>query len=198
MSAEQAYSFFVFAFVAAVTPGPSNVMLTAAGANAGILRGLSALLGVCLGMASMMFAVAFGLGSLILGQPGVLAAMKWVGAALLLWLSWQIATAKGGSTAAESRPVGFAAAAAFQWVNPKAWLACASAAGTYLRADANGALAQSLAFAGLFAAATLPSGFAWLAFGTGLRRFLDSPRRMRAFNLAMGALLAGSVILFVA
>jgi threonine/homoserine/homoserine lactone efflux protein len=197
MSADQAYSFLVFAFVAAVTPGPSNVMLTAAGANAGILRGLPALLGVCLGMASMMFAVAFGLGSLILGQPAVLAAMKWAGAALLLWLSWQIATAKGGGTAAEARPVGFASAAAFQWVNPKAWLACASAAGTYLRADASGALVQSLAFAGLFAAATLPSGFTWLAFGTGLRRFLDSPRRMRAFNLAMGGLLAASVILFV-
>ena len=196
MSPEQAYSFLVFAFVAAVTPGPSNVMLTAAGANAGILRGLPALLGVCLGMASMMFAVAFGLGSLILGQPGVLTAMKWVGAALLLWLAWQIATAKGGATA-DAPPVGFAGAAAFQWVNPKAWLACASAAGTYLRADSGGALAQSLAFAALFAAVTLPSGFVWLAFGVGLRRWLSSPRRLRAFNLSMGAVLAASVILFV-
>jgi threonine/homoserine/homoserine lactone efflux protein len=197
VSAEQASAFFVFAFVAAVTPGPSNVMLTAAGANAGIVRGLPALLGVCLGMASMMFAVAFGLGSLILGQPGVLAAMKWAGAALLLWLAWKIASASPGGAQAEARPLGFVAAAAFQWVNPKAWLACASAAGTYLRADAGGALAQSLGFAALFAAATLPSGFAWLAFGVGLRRWLSSARRMRAFNLAMGALLAASVILFV-
>jgi threonine/homoserine/homoserine lactone efflux protein len=196
MTAEQASAFFVFAFVAAVTPGPSNVMLTAAGANAGIVRGLPALFGVCLGMASMMFAVAFGLGSVILDHPSALSIMKWAGAALLLWLSWQIAMSKGGAPG-EGRPVGFLAAAAFQWVNPKAWLACASAAGTYLRADAGGALAQSLGFAALFAAATLPSGFAWLAFGVGLRRWLSSPRRMRAFNLAMGALLAASVLLFV-
>ena len=197
MSAEQAYAFFVFAVVAAITPGPSNVMLTAAGANAGILRGLPALLGVCLGMASMMFVVAFGLGSLILGQPAVLSAMKWAGAALLLWLAWKIATARGGGDQAGAQPVGFIGAAAFQWVNPKAWLACASAAGTYLRADPGGALPQSLAFAALFAAATLPSGFLWLAFGTALRRFLGSPRRLRMFNLAMGALLAASVVLFV-
>lgn len=197
MWAEQAFAFFVFALVAAITPGPSNVMLTAAGANAGILRGLPALLGVCLGMASMMFAVAFGLGSLILDHPAVLQAMKWGGAAFLLWLAWKIATAKGAGGDGEARPVGFVAAAAFQWVNPKAWLACASAAATYLRADAGGALAQSLAFAALFAAATLPSGFVWLGFGVGLRRWLGSPRALRAFNLIMGALLAASVILFV-
>jgi threonine/homoserine/homoserine lactone efflux protein len=197
MSSEQAVSFLVFAVVAAVTPGPSNVMLTAAGANAGILRGLPTLLGVCAGMASMMFAVAFGLGSLILGHPAVLDAMKWAGAAFLLWLAWKIATAKGAGAAADARPVGFVAAAAFQWVNPKAWLACASAAATYLRQDAGGALAQSLAFAALFAAATLPSGFVWLGFGVGLRRWLSSPRALRAFNLAMGALLAASVIFFV-
>lgn len=196
MSPEQAWSFLVFAFVAAVTPGPSNVLLTATGANVGVLRGVPALLGVCLGMASMMFLVAFGLGSVIVAQPSILLIMKWAGAAFLLWLSWQIATARGSP--GEGRPVGFVAAAGFQWVNPKAWLACASAAGTYLRADASGALAQSLGFAALFAAATLPSGFVWLAFGTGLRRWLSSPQRLRAFNLAMGALLAASVLLFVA
>jgi len=197
MSAEQAVSFLVFAVVAAVTPGPSNVLLTATGANVGVLRGLPALLGVCLGMASMMFAVAFGLGSLILDHPALLQAMRWAGAAFLLWLAWKIATAKGAGGDAGARPVGFIAAAAFQWINPKAWLACASAAATYLRADAGGALAQSLLFAALFAAATLPSGFVWLGFGVGVRRWLASPRAMRAFNLTMGALLAASVIFFV-
>ena len=121
MSAEQAYSFLVFAFVAAVTPGPSNVMLTAAGANAGIVRGLPCLLGVDVSMGLMLFLVAFGLGSLVLAHPPVVAAMKWGGAAFLLWLAWKIATAKGGPTG-EGRPVGFVAAAALQWVNPKAWL----------------------------------------------------------------------------
>jgi threonine/homoserine/homoserine lactone efflux protein len=46
----------------------------------------------------------------------------------------------------------------------------------------------------LFLAAALPSGFVWLAFGTALRRWLSSPRRLRAFNVAMGVLLAASII----
>ena len=196
MSAEQAYAFLVFAFVAAVTPGPGNVMLTAVGANAGIVRGLPCLLGIDAGMALQLVLVAFGLGSVVLGQPAVLAAMKWAGAAFLLYLAFRIATAKGGVGDAGGRPVGFFEAAALQWINPKAWLVTTSAAGTYLSADA-GALAQALSLAALFLVAALPSGFVWLAFGTALRRWLDSPRRLRAFNRAMGALLAASVIVFV-
>jgi threonine/homoserine/homoserine lactone efflux protein len=37
MSMEQAVGFLVFALVAAVTPGPSNIMLTAVGAQAGVV-----------------------------------------------------------------------------------------------------------------------------------------------------------------
>jgi threonine/homoserine/homoserine lactone efflux protein len=196
MSAEQAYSYLVFVTVAAITPGPGNVMLTAAGANVGIRRGLPCLLGIDAGMGSMMFAVALGLGAVVLGHPPVASAMKWCGAALLLWLSWKIATAPTGGAAADARPVGFFEAALLQWVNPKAWLVATSAAGTYLQSAAS-PLAQALWMMGLFLVAALPSGFVWLAFGTALRRWLGTPRRLRAFNLAMGALLAASVLLFV-
>ncbi len=72
MSPEQVVAFLVFAFVAAVTPGPSNVLLTATGANVGLLRGLPCLFGVALGMGLMMSVVAFGLGGLVLGTPQVL------------------------------------------------------------------------------------------------------------------------------
>lgn len=193
MSAEQATAFFVFAFVAAVTPGPSNVMLTAAGANVGIRRGLPCLFGIDVGMGLMLFAVAFGLGSVILGYPMVAAAMKWCGAAFLLWLAWKIATAPTGGATGDGKVVGFWEASLLQWVNPKAWLVCTSAAGTYLQAGAS-PLLLALTMAGLFLAAALPSGFVWLAFGTALRHLLSSPRRMRAFNVTMGLLLAASIV----
>ncbi len=197
MTAEQALAFLVFALVAAGTPGPSNVMLTAAGANVGLLHGLPCLLGVALGMALMIFLVAFGLGSLVLETPFVLRGLKWVGVGFLLWLSWKIATAGRSKVTGGKKPVGFFAAAAFQWVNPKSWLVSASAVGTYLQTEAGGPLAQSLAFGGLFLLASLPTCFLWLAFGAVLQRFLRSDRSLRLFNLAMGALLAGSVVLFV-
>src|SRR5207237_5225699 len=58
MTPEQAVAFLLFAVAAAGTPGPSNVLLTATGANVGVLPGLPSLLGVTIGMGGMMFVVA--------------------------------------------------------------------------------------------------------------------------------------------
>lgn len=69
MTTDQAIAFLLFAVVAAATPGPSNIILTAVGANAGILKGLPSLLGVTVGMGLMMFLVPLGLGSLVLQIP---------------------------------------------------------------------------------------------------------------------------------
>jgi threonine/homoserine/homoserine lactone efflux protein len=195
MTPEQAVAFLVFAVVAAGTPGPSNLLLTATGAQVGVLRGLPCLLGVSVGMGVMMFVVAFGLGNVVLANPTVLRVLNWIGAAFLLWLAWKIATAGPSDAAAGGRPVGFIGAAAFQWINPKSWLVCASAAGTYLTAASGSALAQAMAFGALFILASLPCCFVWLAFGATAQRVLRTERARRTFNIAMGVLLAGSVLL---
>jgi threonine/homoserine/homoserine lactone efflux protein len=197
MIPEQAVAFLLFAVVAAGTPGPSNLLLTATGANVGVLRGLPCLLGVSIGMGVMMFVVAFGLGSVVLTNHTVLRGLHWLGAAFLLWLAWKIATAHRGGTAAGRKPVGFIGAAAFQWINPKSWLVSASAASTYLAVGSGSALTQAVAFSALFVLASLPCCFVWLAFGATAQRLLRTERTERAFNIAMGVLLAGSVVLVV-
>ncbi len=135
MTAEQTTAFFLFAFVAAITPGPSNILMTSTGTNVGVWRGLPCLFGVTVGMGLMMFLVAFGLGSLVLESPWILYGLKWGGISFLLWLSWKIATAGRSHATTDTKLVGFWAAAAFQWINPKSWLVSASAASTYLDAE---------------------------------------------------------------
>src|SRR4029453_10712265 len=151
-------------------------MLTAAGANAGVLRGLPCLLGVVTGMGAMMLLVPLGLGSLGLRGGRVLRALHWGGAPVLLWLGWKIP----GSSRLESKPggnpVGYRGAAAFQWINPKSWLGRAGAAGTFLSADGGSAIAQSALLGGLFIVGALPSCFLWLAFGAAVQRILHDPR----------------------
>jgi threonine/homoserine/homoserine lactone efflux protein len=190
---EQSIAFLVFSVVAAITPGPSNVMLTATGAIVGVLRGLPCLIGVAVGMGLLMFGVALGLGHLVLGHAAVARALNGLGAAFLLWLSWKIATSGPGTAGADGKPVGFIEAALFQWINPKSWLVSGSATGAYLHADADGALFPSIYLAALFVAAALPSGLVWLAFGASMHRILRSARAARLFNLIMGASLAASV-----
>jgi threonine/homoserine/homoserine lactone efflux protein len=195
---EQVTAFLLFALVAAVTPGPSNIMLTAAGAQAGVWRGLPCLLGVVTGMGLMMFLVPLGLGSLVLDYPVVLKALHWGGAAVLLWLSWKIATSSSRiASGAGTKSVGFTSAAVFQWVNPKSWLVSASAAGTFLSPGAGSPFVQAAGLGGLFLLAALPSCFLWLAFGAVVQHALHDHRRLRIFNLVMGVLLASSIALIV-
>jgi len=148
-------------------------------------------------MGVMMFAVAVGVRREEGGDGRVWRARKWLGAALLMWLAWKIATARPHGADAGGKPVGFLGAAAFQWINPKSWLVCASAAGTYLAAGSGSAFAQAMVFGALFVLASLPPCFVWLAFGATAQQFLRTERAGRTFNVAMGVLLAGSVLLIL-
>src|SRR2546422_9937804 len=126
-------------------------MLTPAGPQPGALRGLPCLLGVMTGMGVMMFVVPLGLGSLVLGHPLALKSLHWGGVAFLLWLSWRIAMSGSRIDSAPDRdPVGYLGAAIFQWVNPKSWLVTASAASTFLSAEAGSPIVQAASLGGLF------------------------------------------------
>ena len=197
MTTGQVINFLLFAVVAAITPGPSNLILTSTGANVGLLRGLPCLGGVVIGMGLMMFLVAFGLGNVVLASPWLVLILKWGGVGFLLWLSWKLATAGRSEATTEKEPLGFWGAAAFQWINPKSWLVSVSAVSVYLHPAAGTAFTQAMGFGLLFMLAALPSCFIWLAFGASLQRFLSTKRTARIFNVTMGVLLAGAVLLFI-
>jgi threonine/homoserine/homoserine lactone efflux protein len=197
MSGEQILAFVVFAFVTSITPGPNNLMLTATGANVGIRRGLPHLFGVALGFALMIFLVAAGAGAALIENPLAMRVIRILGVLVLLWLASKIATAGRSGSVERERPVGFFEAAAFQWVNPKAWLACASAVGTFLQVEGSSAVAQAALFAGLFIVTGTPCMTVWLGFGAAMQRLLRSDRALRAFNVAMGILLAATVFVLV-
>lgn len=193
MTLDQSLAFLAFATVAAITPGPSNVMITATGSAVGVVRGLPCVLGSAIGMGSLLFCAALGLGQLVLAHPMLLKLMNWGGAVFLLWLAWKIATAKPSSGTVAAKPVGFFGAALFQWVNPKGWLVAVSGAGAYFPTTADNPVLQAVAFGTLFFVAAFPSGLVWLVLGSLVHRLLRDERSARIFNVAMGLLLAASV-----
>ena len=197
MTMEQTIPFLIFSLVAAITPGPSNVMITATGSAAGIARGLPCVLGAAVGMASLLFTAALGLCQLILGQPEILRAMNWCGAAFLLWLAWKIASAGREGKPAAAKPVGFVGAAFFQWVNPKGWLVAVGAASTYLQPETGGQLLQVIVFASLFFVVAVPSGLVWLVLGASMQGLLRDERYARMFNIAMAIALAASIVMIL-
>jgi threonine/homoserine/homoserine lactone efflux protein len=186
-----------FAFVSSITPGPNNLMLMTSGANFGFARTIPHLLGVSIGFTAMVLIVGAGLAQAFAAAPVLHTVLKVVSAVYLLYLAWKIAVAPPPSAdgAARAKPMTFLQAAAFQWVNPKAWTMALTAISVYAPSSADGVSLVTLGvIAAVFGAINLPSVGVWTAIGTQLRRFLSSPMSFRIFNGAMAGLLVASLI----
>jgi threonine/homoserine/homoserine lactone efflux protein len=182
----------VFAFVTSVTPGPNNLMLLASGVNFGFRRTVPHMFGIGTGFLSLLLAVGFGLGALIQAFPPVHLTLKIVGAAYLIYLAWKIAMSRSvGEGRSTGRPLTFWQAAAFQWVNPKAWVMALAAMAAYT--DAEDYVFSVLMIGFVFALVNVPSVSVWAGFGTALRSFLADPIRLKWFNTAMGVALVLSL-----
>lgn len=180
-----------FAFVTSVTPGPNNLMLMASGANFGLRRTVPHMLGISLGFAVLAGAVGLGLAGLLQAVPGAMLGLKVLAVAYMLWLAWKIAHAAApGAGRAGARPMTALQAAAFQWVNPKAWAMALGAIAVYAP---GGGLGQVALVAAVFSAVNLPTVSLWAWAGEGLRQWLTDARRLRVFNLTMAAALVASL-----
>ncbi len=191
MTHDALLSLIAFAFVTSVTPGPNNLMLMASGANFGFRLTVPHMLGISLGHALMVFLVGVGVAGIFLTYPPLGLALKVASAAYMLWLAWKIAHASAPKEgAAKGQPMTFLQAAAFQWVNPKAWAMALTATSVYLPDRSLTALAL---VAVVFASVNLPSVSVWTAIGQELRRILTNPTRLTVFNWTMAVLLVASL-----
>ena len=125
-------SLLGFSVAMYITPGPNNVMVAASAANNGIRATVPHMFGIATGFSVMLTLVCAGLGSALVSWPLLLPLFRWIGAAWLAVLAWKIALAPPPGEGGRRRVLGFLGAAAFQWINPKAWLIAAAAAGEYL------------------------------------------------------------------
>jgi threonine/homoserine/homoserine lactone efflux protein len=186
-----------FALVTAVTPGPNNVIALSSGVTHGFRATIPMIWGVSLGFPAMQFAVALGLGTILAALPLAYPAIQIVGALYLLWLAWKIGTSADlgltqGDDAANAKPVTFLQSCLFQWVNPKAWIIAVGGLATYVPAD-NFWPSVAL-FTLTFCVIAWPATALWAGFGVLLQRWLGDTKRIRAFNIAMAALLVVSLL----
>ena len=177
-----------FAVASSITPGPNNLMLMASGANFGFRRTIPHMVGISLGHAFMVMLVGLGLGKLFDTYPVAQTVLQVLSTGYLLYLAWKIANAAPPQEGvARGKPFTFFQAAAFQWVNPKAWYMAVYAVTNYTPPGEG--YWPVLIVAGVFAATNQPSVAIWVAMGTQIKRLLTRPRFLRAFNWTMAGLL---------
>lgn len=192
MSFEQLLSLIALSFVAAWTPGPNNALVASSGARFGIRQTLPHVAGIGIGFPVMVFCIALGLGELFKYSGLLRESLRWIGIAVLLWLSWKIAFSGSGSkTENRIRPFTFWESAAFQWINPKGWVMAISITSQY--AGGRHPLANALIIAAVFIFLGFTSAFGWTVFGQKMQRWLQTPLRLRVFNISMAALILLSV-----
>ncbi len=196
MSLETWLAFGLFAFVSSITPGPNNTMMLASGVNFGFARSLRHMTGITVGFCFMILLMGLGLGTVFERYPVLYTLMRYAGGAYMLYLAWKIFRSKPPPDlvtpgTAQVRPMGFLAAAAFQWVNPKAWVMALGAVTTYL--PSHHSHWQLLALIGVMGVINMPSTGSWALFGSKMRRYLQQPTFLRVFNTLAALALVGSL-----
>ena len=191
-------AFATFCFVSSATPGPNNLMLMVSGANFGVRQTIPHWLGIGIGFTVMIVLVGLGLIRLFDAYPAIYTILKVMSIVFLIYLAWKIVTATPSQeTEISGTPLTFFQAAAFQWVNPKAWAMALTAVTVYSPSQSTIAIVTTALIFGLI---NLPSCGIWIFIGKQIRRWLTDPIKMQIFNISMAILLLTSLypILFPA
>ena len=190
--------FLLFAFVASITPGPTNILVLSNSAQYGIAAAVPIIFGGCVGAAGIVLLVGTGAGSSLTSIPGVQTAMQWIGVAWLSYLAWQIFSAPAVALTpqdAEAR-LGMVGAAGLQLINTKTWM-MAMAVVSVFAGDGEHRRVHVAYLSLAFFLISLPCLSVWALLGAGTTRWLRSPQAIQRFNRCMALLLLSSAWLSV-
>ena len=188
--------YATYSFVMSITPGPNNVMLTASGANFGLRRTVPHLFGISAGCAIQLVAACAGLGALFHRWPVLQTVLQWAGAGYLLYMGWKLLFSGEMREGHAPQPVSFLQAAAFQFVNPKAWVMALTPVALFLPTDMSLPVACSY-LVSMLVIINLPCITVWALFGSSLRGLLTRRPARMAFNIVMALALAATGVIMV-
>jgi threonine/homoserine/homoserine lactone efflux protein len=192
MTLETFLGLLGLAHAAAWTPGPNNSLVASSGARFGIRATLPHIAGIGIGFPFMVFVIAMGLGVLFEQSPLLREGVRWTGVIVLLWFAYKIATASTeADTKSESKPFTFIQSAAFQWINPKAWVMAIGITAQFVNPDQP--ILSALTVAAVFVFVGFSSATGWTVLGKTASLWLTSPIRLRLFNYTMAGLIVASV-----
>ncbi|MEE6801804.1 LysE family translocator [Escherichia coli O8:H10] len=115
--------FMLFAFVASITPGPTNILILSSSQRFGVRATLPAVVSACVAASLIVLISGAGAGKALSHYPLVRTGMSWAGVLWLSWMSWQLFRAPAAQLDGEAqRPFSVRAAAMLQLINPKTWM----------------------------------------------------------------------------
>ncbi len=185
--------------IAAVTPGPNNLIVLRAASRAGLRGALPAIAGVVFGGLGVLAVALLASDAAFARAPRLQLVAGLAGCGYLVWLGLGLIRQAG--RAADPAPRGLPAAsmlglAVFQFCNPKSWVMVMTAIGALPQHGAPGASA-GWPLAALFTAIPAACLMLWAGAGAALARWLARPRVATWVDRGMGVLLIATALALV-
>lgn len=180
------FAMFLFSLTMSISPGPVNMVIISSGANHGFRRTLPFVSGATIGFTLLLIITGFGFYTIIEQHPLFFKYLNVAGSAFIIYIGYKIATSQAELSLTKSEAPGFIQGFLLQWLNPKAWVACASGVVLFSEPSNNSPM---IVFITTYFLVCYLSLAAWAVLGKNISTLLNSAGRTRAFNLCMGGTL---------
>jgi threonine/homoserine/homoserine lactone efflux protein len=179
----------LYSFVAAITPGPNNIMLLSSGLTFGMRRTVPHMAGILAGFLVLTTVIVIGVGAAVMAVPAFRYALLAGGTAFMVYLAYKTMTASSDLKQREAkRPLTFSEAAAFQAINPKAWGFGLSYMALVIGVSPGEVVTFWIAVYAILIPqiSTAISALSWAGLGQVMTQLIDSPRTVRLINILLG------------
>ena len=181
-----------FAMVAAITPGPNNIILSTNAVNYGFKETIPLILGVLFGFLSVLTLCLLGIGEVYNSLPAFAIIIKTAATCFLVYLSFRIFFSSSFSDGGNSKKFSFMDIYFFQIINPKAVTVSMSSSAIFIQNKFSYQIEFILIFI-CFVISTSTSAIAWAAIGHSFRKYLNDKKKIIIFNRIMAVLLLSSI-----
>ena len=179
-------AMFMFALTMSISPGPVNMVIISSGANHGFRKTLPFISGATTGFTLLLILVGFGFYAVIDKYPLFFNYLNIAGSAFIIYVGYKIAASAPELSLKKTDTPGFVQGFLLQWLNPKAWIACASGVALFSDSSTHTML---ITFIIIYFSVCYISLTAWAILGNKVSTLLSSAQRIRVFNVLMGGLL---------
>lgn len=178
-------SMFMFSLSMSISPGPVNITILSTSLNRGFFKTFPFISGATIGFVLLLIFVGFGFSKVINNYPIAFIAMEFLGSAFIIYIGYKILSSKPKIEVNQNSSVpNFKDGFLLQWLNPKAWIACASGVALFSVPNTNTPLFVFICIYFLICYISLSL---WGILGEKLTIVLSDSKRILLFNRLMGS-----------